>query len=59
MSEAEEKMKKAVETCENLQDMIDISAKTLHSLRESLHKNPSSQASQALREAEVSKSISC
>lgn len=53
MSEAEEKAKKAIETCENLQVMIDISAKTLRSLREQLQSNPSSQVSQALREAEV------
>ena len=45
--------KKAIETCENLQAMIDIAAATLHSLRISLQSNPSSQASQAIREAEV------
>lgn len=45
--------KKAIEACENLQAMIDISATTLHSLRLSLQSNPSSQANQALREAEV------
>lgn len=53
MSETEDKAKKARETCENLQVMIDISAKTLHSLRNALQNNPSSQVSQALRETEV------
>ena len=55
MTENEEKAKKAKDTCENLQVMIDISAKTLHSLRMSLQNNPSSQVSQALRETEVSR----
>ena len=45
--------KKALEKCENLQVMIDISAGTLHGLRSSFQSNVSSQASQALRDAEV------
>jgi len=57
MSSDDESIRKAIETCDNLQMMIDISAKTLQGLRASLQSNPSSQASQALREAEVMISV--